>query len=81
MVSLDWEDHFENVSRRVLPWVISDHCPLLLEAGGFRWGCCAFKFENMWLKAENFVESLAMVEWVLYCGVSKFHFSPKTKGS
>ena len=65
LVSLDWEDHFGKVSQRVLPQVISDHCPLLLEAGGFRWGC-AFKFENMSLKAEGFVESSAMVEWVLW---------------
>ena len=32
LVSLDWEEHFENVSQRVLPHVISYHCPLLLEA-------------------------------------------------
>ena len=35
LVSLDWEGHFENVSQRMLPQVISDHCPLLLEACGF----------------------------------------------
>ena len=29
LVSLDWEEHFENISQRVLPRVISDHCPLL----------------------------------------------------
>ena len=56
LVSLDWEDHFGNVSQRVLPQVISDHCPLLLKAGGFRRGRCAFNFENMWLKDEVFVE-------------------------
>ena len=33
LVSLDWEENFENVSQRVLPRDISDHCPLLLEAG------------------------------------------------
>ena len=33
LVSLDWKEHFENVSQRVLPRVLSDHCPLLLEAG------------------------------------------------
>ena len=58
LVSLDWEDHFGNGSQRVLPSVISDHCPLLLEVGGFCRGCCAFKFENMWLKAEGFVEGV-----------------------
>ena len=33
LVSLDWEEHFENVSQRVLPRVLLDHYPLLLEAG------------------------------------------------
>ena len=36
LVSLDWEEHFENVSQRVLPRVISDHCPLLLEVSVVR---------------------------------------------
>ena len=50
LVSVDWVDHFGDVSQRVLPCVISNHCPLLVEAGGVGRGHCAFKFENMWLK-------------------------------
>ena len=38
LVSLDWEEHFGNVSHRVLPRVISDHYPLLLEASVVRQG-------------------------------------------
>ena len=34
LVSVDWVDHFRNMSQRVLPRVISDRCPLLVEAGG-----------------------------------------------
>ena len=56
LVSLDLEEHFENVPQRVLPRVISDHCLLLLKAGAIRHGRSAFKFENMWLKAEGFVD-------------------------
>ena len=56
LVSVDWVDHFGNVSQRVLPCVISDHCPLLVEAGGVDRGRSAFKFENMWLRAEGFLE-------------------------
>ena len=56
LVSLGSKEHFENISQRVLPCVISDHCPLLLEAGAVRHGRNAFKFENMWLKVEDFVD-------------------------
>ena len=38
LISLDWEEHFVNVSQRVIPHVISDHCPLLLEASVVRRG-------------------------------------------
>ena len=42
----------------MLPHVISDHCPLLVETGDVGRGHYAFKFENMWLKAEGFVEKV-----------------------
>ena len=47
LVSIDLEEHFENVSQRVFPCVSLDHCILLLEAGVVRRGRSAFKFENM----------------------------------
>ena len=53
---MDWVDHFGNVSQRVLPRVVSDHCPLLVVVGNVNKGRSAFKFENMWLKEEGFVE-------------------------
>ena len=56
LASVDWVDHFGNVSQRVLPRVVSDHCPLLVVAGNVKRGRGAFKFENMWLKEEGFVE-------------------------
>ena len=40
----------------MLPRVVSCHCPLLLEAGVVRRSRSAFKFENMWLKVEGFVD-------------------------
>ena len=46
----------EHLYQQVLPRVLLDHCPLLLEAGVVRRGQSAFKFENMWLKVKGFVD-------------------------
>ena len=56
LASVDWVDYFGNVSQRVLPLVVSNHCPFLVVAGNVKRGRSAFKFENMWLKEEGFVE-------------------------
>ena len=56
LASVDWVDHFGNVSQRVLPLVVFDHCPLLVVAGSVNKGRSAFMFDNMWLKEEGFVE-------------------------
>ena len=56
LVTPDWEEHFPNVIRRNLPHPISDHSPILLESGGMARGKSPFRFENMWLKTEGFVD-------------------------
>jgi len=38
-----------------------DHFPTLLDCGGLTRGSGSFKFENMWLKAEGFVE--LVIQW------------------
>ena len=38
--------------------LVSDHCPLLVEAGVMSRGKSPFRFENMWLKVEGFVDKV-----------------------
>ena len=40
----------------MLPHPILDHCPIFVEAGGIGKGKIPFKFENMWLKIDGFVD-------------------------
>ena len=45
LVSNDWESYFSGGIQSTLPKPISDHCPILLDAGGIRKGHIPFRFE------------------------------------
>ena len=56
LITHDWEEHYPNVIQRILPRPILNHSLVLLEAGGMARGKSPFKFENMWLKIDGFVD-------------------------
>ena len=51
-------DHFTMFTQKRLSRVLSDHFPILLEGGSHRKGRTPFRFENMWLRVENFVDKV-----------------------
>lgn len=54
----DWEGYFSGAIQSLLPRIVSNHCPILLDCGGTRKGPSSFRFENMWLKEEGFKDLL-----------------------
>ncbi|KAG6634121.1 hypothetical protein CIPAW_12G097200 [Carya illinoinensis] len=58
IVSPSWETHFPTLCQKRLPRLCSDHFPLMLDCGGLHEGRKYFKFENMWLKTEGFLDKI-----------------------
>jgi hypothetical protein len=56
LVSSEWEAKFYDLSQKRLHRLCSDHFPILLDYGGIQGGKRSFKFKNMWLKANCFVD-------------------------
>jgi hypothetical protein len=58
LVSTEWDLRYPDLMQRKLTRVCSDHAPILLGGGIRQGGKRPFKFENMWLKEEGFVEKV-----------------------
>jgi hypothetical protein len=58
LFSPSWEEQYLTVKQIRLQRLCSDHFPLLLDCGDSRGGRKYFKFENMWLKYEGFVDKV-----------------------
>ncbi|KAL6314020.1 hypothetical protein AAG906_011754 [Vitis piasezkii] len=80
LVTPSWLDNFSGVIQRRLPRPVSDHFPILLEGGGVRRGPSPFRFENMWLKVEGFLD-LIRCWWreIEVRGTASYRLAAKTK--
>ncbi|XP_059669248.1 uncharacterized protein LOC132314393 [Cornus florida] len=54
LISGDWEDKFPDVVQAMLERVTSDHVHLVLDCGGLCSQTFPFRFENMWLRSDDF---------------------------
>ena len=63
-----------------MPRLLSNHFPIVLEGGSFQRGRRPFRFENMWLKDEGFVERVRSW-WESYnvLGAPNFFLANKLK--
>ena len=80
LISPEFESHFPDIWQTRLARLASDHWPILLDCGGIRSGKRYFKFENMWLKSEGFVDRVKQW-WSSYHleGTPSYIFASKLK--
>jgi hypothetical protein len=80
LISPDWEARYPEALQKRLLCLCSDHFSIVLACGRNKGGRKSFKFENMWLKEEGFVERVSGW-WDSYNfqGTPSFIFAKKLK--
>ncbi|XP_070026635.1 uncharacterized protein [Nicotiana sylvestris] len=58
LISPEWNESFKAVKQQILPRMISDQKPIMLESGDWDANPSYFKFKNIWLQSEGFMEKL-----------------------
>ncbi|XP_050259852.1 uncharacterized protein LOC126704907 [Quercus robur] len=80
LVSTDWEEKFPSVCQRHLSRLLLDHFPILLEGRNLHGDKKPFRFENIWLKDEGFLERLSSWwESYYFQGTPSFALANKLK--
>jgi hypothetical protein len=80
LVSPEWEVKYPGLSQKQLLRLCLDHFPILLDCDGMIRGKRPFKFENMWLKHNGFVERVrAWWSSYIFSGTPSFILSLKLK--
>uniref|UniRef100_A0A2N9F7Q3 Reverse transcriptase domain-containing protein n=1 Tax=Fagus sylvatica TaxID=28930 RepID=A0A2N9F7Q3_FAGSY len=80
LYTADWEEGFITISQKRMVKLTSDNFPVMVECGSIPRGRRTFRFENMWLKADGFIERVR--NWwgsYQFSGSSSFVFANKLK--
>ena len=80
LISEDREAHVQGAIQAVLARPVFDHSLILLDGGGMRRGPTPFRFENMWLKEDDFKEEIRQWwEGIQESGSTSFILTEKLK--
>lgn len=80
LVSEGWESYFSGIMQSTLPRPMSDQSPILLDGRWIRGGNIPFKYENMWLKVDEFKDLINSWWWGYHFrGLCNFVLTSKLK--
>ena len=79
LVTDKWDSLFNGAVQGILPKLVSDHFPVLLEEGGLKRGPSPFRFENMWLEKGFKDKMKTWLESLNFIGTSNFILDAKLR--